>query len=60
VRTIIETRDGNLWFGTYPYAVGFGGISIARNMNQKSMTDNVLDLLPEPSLPKQLHSGEKS
>jgi len=59
VRAIIETRDGSLWFGTYPYAEGAGGISIARRQSVLSLTDRVLDLLPEPSQPKSLPPGEK-
>jgi ligand-binding sensor domain-containing protein len=60
VRSIIEARDGSLWFGTYPYAVGTGGISVARYQEGKSLTDRVLDLLPEPSPPRLLPSGEES
>lgn len=59
VRTIIETKDGSLWFGTYPYAKGKGGISIARNETAKSITEKILDLLPEPKQPKQLTSGSE-
>jgi ligand-binding sensor domain-containing protein len=59
VRSIIEARDGSLWFGTYPYTVGAGGISVARYQEGKSLTDRVLDLLPEPSPSRQLLSGEE-
>ena len=48
VRAILEARDGSLWFGAYPYAVGAGGISVGRYKEMKSLTDRVLDLLPEP------------
>ena len=37
VRAIIEARDGSLWFGTYPYARGAGGISVARYQATKSL-----------------------
>ncbi len=57
VRTIIETKDRALWFGTYPYTVGNGGVSIARYDVIKSLTDHVLDLLPEPPHPKELPPG---
>lgn len=58
VRSIIEARDGSLWFGTYPYAVGAGGISCARYKDAKSLTDRVLDLLPEPPPIKELPAGD--
>jgi len=59
VRSIIEARDGSLWFGTYPYAIGAGGISVARYPETKSLTDRVLDLLPEPPPPRMLPSAEE-
>ena len=58
VRTIIEAHDGSLWFGTYPYAKGAGGISVARYQAQKSLPDQVLDLLPDPTTPKELPDGK--
>jgi len=58
VRSIIELRDGSLWFGTYPYAVGAGGISCARYKESKSLTDRLLDLLPEPPPLGQLPGSE--
>lgn len=48
VRAILEAQDGSLWFGTYPYARGAGGISVGRYPPAKTLTDCVLDLLPEP------------
>jgi ligand-binding sensor domain-containing protein len=60
VRSTCEARDGSLWFGTYPYTVGLGGISIAHYPAVKSLTDRVLDLLPEPPSPKLLPSGEET
>jgi ligand-binding sensor domain-containing protein len=58
VRTIVEARDGSLWFGAYPFAVGAGGISVGRYKEMKSLTDRLLDLLPEPPPIKQLPSGD--
>ena len=59
VRAIIEAQDGSLWFGSYPYARGAGGISVARYPAAKSLTDRVLDLLPEPPPPpKELPPGK--
>jgi ligand-binding sensor domain-containing protein len=60
VRSIIEARDGSLWFGTYPYAIGAGGISVARYQDTRSLTECILDLLPEPPESKKLPSGEES
>jgi len=60
VRTIIEARDGSLWFGTYPYAKGSGGISVARYQSVTSLPDRVLDLLPEPPPLKQLPPDNNS
>lgn len=60
VRCILETKQGDLWFGTYPYAVGKGGISIAKYDHQLSLTQRVLDLLPEPPEPGILPSGKES
>lgn len=57
VRTILETKEASMWFGTYPYAVGAGGISIGRYPTGKALTEQVLDLLPEPPQPKQLPKG---
>ena len=28
VRTVLEDREGNMWFGTYPYAEGKGGSAL--------------------------------
>jgi len=57
VRTIMETENGDLWFGTYPYQRGKGGISIARMDKQKRLINRVLDLLPEPHKPEELPPG---
>jgi len=51
---------GDLWFGTYPYQTGKGGISIAKSERQKSLVDRVLDLLSEPPKPGELSSGEET
>jgi ligand-binding sensor domain-containing protein len=51
VRAIIEARDSSLWLGTYPYAIGEGGISLTHPVETKSLTDHLLDLLPEPPQP---------
>lgn len=59
VRTILETHEGDLWFGTYPYAAGKGGISIAKTDHPLSLTQRVLDLLPEPPQPGELPPGSK-
>jgi len=56
----METSNGDLWIGTYPYQRGKGGISITRADNQKSLIENVLNLLPEPPMPGQLPPGEKA
>jgi ligand-binding sensor domain-containing protein len=59
VRAILETHEHDLWFGTYPYAVGKGGISIAKHDRPLSLTQRVLDLLPEPPEPGMLPSGDE-
>jgi ligand-binding sensor domain-containing protein len=60
VRSICEAKDGAIWFGTYPYAPGTGGISVARYPEIKTLTDQVLDLLPEPSPPRRLPAGQEN
>jgi len=58
VRTMVEMRDGSLWFGTYPYQRNRGGISIARYEGVKGLPDRVLDMLPDRKSPYELGSGE--
>lgn len=59
VRTILETKAGDLWFGSYPYELGRGGISIAKSDRYKSLTQRVLDLLPDQPDLEKLPSGDE-
>jgi hypothetical protein len=44
-----KTQDRALWFGTYPYAKGKGGISIIQTLTQKKLLgERILDLLSKP------------
>jgi hypothetical protein len=45
VRAIIETRDGSLWLGTYPYAQGAGGITIASREPGDSLVEKIRNRL---------------
>jgi ligand-binding sensor domain-containing protein len=48
VRTIVEDREGNMWFDTHPYAQGKGGISIAKRVRTtESITEQVVRYLPD-------------
>jgi ligand-binding sensor domain-containing protein len=57
VRAVMETNEGELWFGTYPYQRGKGGISKIKTDHQKQLIDRVLDMLPEPPSTGELPSG---
>lgn len=60
VRAIIEAKDGNLWFGAYPYERGSSGISIARYPGVQSLPERVLRLLPDAQETKKFGPGEKA
>jgi hypothetical protein len=61
VRAILEDREGNLWFGTYPYVPGRGGISVARYATSgKELADKLSKYLPKSLKDKALepHKGK--